>query len=241
MKKIFFLIITVISLFLIKANAKGFGVGKNEAGVRPNVGIKEITQNGGYTIGADDNKIYLTFDCGYENGYTEHILDTLKKTDTKACFFITGHYLDKSSDIVRRMIDEGHIIGNHTNKHKAMPNISNEEIIEDVTSLEKKFYEKFNIAMSKFVRPPKGEYDERSIKLLSDNGYTPIFWSLAYVDWYKDKFNGNHYSYNHVIDRIHNGAIILMHTVGKDNMVDLEDIIIKLKDMGYVFSSLEEL
>lgn len=242
MKKIigFFLFLCLI-LFQIPAYAKGYGVGKNQTGVRPNVEDPIITRNRGYCIGADTKKIYLTFDCGYENGYTNSILDTLKKTDTKAVFFITGHYLKSSPEIVKRMLEEGHIVGNHTYSHKDFTSLTANEILEDVKRLEDAFTEEFGIPMSKYVRPPRGEYNEMSQMVLKNNGYTSVFWSLAYVDWNKDVFNGNHYSYNKVISRIHNGAIILMHTVGKDNMVDLEDIILSLKEQGYVFSSLEEL
>ena len=95
--------------------------------------------------------------------------------------------------------------------------------------------------MSKYIRPPKGEYTEKSQKLLADSGYSSIFWSLAYVDWYKDKYYGNHYSYNNVMKKIHNGAIILMHSVSKDTTLDLKDIIIDLKEKGYIFSSLDDL
>jgi peptidoglycan-N-acetylmuramic acid deacetylase len=200
-----------------------------------------ILDNDGKWIGQDDKRIYLTFDCGYENGYTLDILDTLKKNDVKAIFFITGHYLDSSTDIVKRMIDDQHIIGNHTTSHKDFTKSTNDEILNDIKSLEENFYNRFNIPMSKYVRPPRGEYTLNSQKLLKDNGYKSVFWSLAYVDWNKDKYHGNHYSYTKVMNKIHNGAVILMHTVGKDNAVDLDDIIKTLKSDGYIFSSIDEL
>lgn len=228
-------------IFFAQTYAKGYGVGKNSRGERPNVEDSVITENNGYCIGKDTKNIYLTFDCGYENGYTEAILDTLKETDTKAVFFITGHYLKSSKDIVRRMLDEGHIIGNHSYSHKDFTKSTSEEILKDLKKLEDLFYEEFQIPMSKYVRPPRGEYNETSQKTLKENGYTSVFWSLAYVDWNKDVYNGNHYSYTKVLSRIHNGAIILMHTVGKDNMMDLKDIILKLKDEGYVFSTIDKL
>lgn len=242
MKKILFITFFVtLLLFSITASAKGFGVGKNNKGERPNVEDPIITENNGYAIGKDNKKIYLTFDCGYENGYTESILDTLKETDTKAIFFITGHYLKSSKNIVKRMMDEGHIIGNHTYSHKDFTKSTSMEILNDLKKLEDSFYQEFGINMSKFVRPPRGEYNEMSQKTLKENGYISVFWSLAYIDWHKDVYNGNHYSYQKVISRIHNGAIILMHTVGKDNMVDLKDIIMKLKEEGYVFSTVDTL
>lgn len=241
MKKIIIFILTLLSFPVLIISANEYGVGKNKTGERPNVSIKTIEENNGYTIGSDDKRIYLTFDCGYENGYTLKILDVLKETDTKACFFITGHYLNSSYDIVKRMITDGHIVGNHTYSHKSFNVSSNEEILNDIKKLEDLYKEKTGLTMSKYIRPPKGEYTEKSQKLLADNGYSSIFWSLAYVDWYKDKYYGNHYSYNNVMKKIHNGAIILMHSVSKDNTLDLKDIIIDLKEKGYIFSSLDDL
>lgn len=240
-KTAIFSIFLILLAFSITVCAKGFGVGKNKRGQRPNVADSIITDNQGYAIGEDTKNIYLTFDCGYENGYTEGILDTLKETNTKAVFFITGHYLKSSRAIVERMMNEGHIIGNHTYSHKDFTQSTSAEILSDIKKLEDAFYQEFGVSMSKFVRPPRGEYNEMSQKTLKDNGYTSVFWSLAYVDWNKDVYNGNHYSYNKVLSRIHNGAIILMHTVGKDNMVDLKDIILELKEEGYVFSTIDKL
>lgn len=240
MKKIL-LLIMIFSLFGLNANAIGFGVGKNFKGERPNLENEIITGNNGFAIGPDNNYIYLTFDCGYEAGYTLDILTTLRKNNVKATFFITGHYLNSSRDIVKKMIDDGHIIGNHTYSHKDFTASSESEIINDVKKLEDNFYKEFNINMSKYVRPPRGEYNEMSQRTLANNGYKSVFWSLAYVDWNKNVYNGNHYSYNKVINKIHNGAIILMHTVSKDNMVDLDDIIKELKNEGFVFKSIDEL
>lgn len=240
-RKLLFFLFLFFLMIGIPTMAKGYGGCTNSKGVRPNCIDPIIINNNGYCIGDDDKRIYLTFDCGYENGYTEGILDTLKETNTKAIFFITGHYLKSARNVVQRMIDEGHIIGNHTYSHKDFTKSTNIEILNDVKKLEDEFYKDFGISMSKYVRPPRGEYTEASQKLLAENGYTSVFWSLAYVDWNKDQFNGNHYSYNKVMNKIHNGAIILMHTVAKDNMVDLKDIIISLKEEGYLFSTVEDL
>ncbi|MDE5715324.1 MAG: polysaccharide deacetylase family protein [Anaeroplasmataceae bacterium] len=240
MKKYLFVLLLSIFLCLgIKSSAYGFGL-INKEGVRPEAGKYKtiIEENDGVYIGSDTKEIYLTFDCGYENGHTQAILDALKKTDTKAIFFITGHYLTSATDLVKQMVEDGHLIGNHTYHHKDFPACSNEYILSDIQKLENQFKELIGSEMSKYVRPPRGEFDERSLKCLKDNGYKSVFWSLAYVDWHKDKFNGNQYSYQQVMKRIHNGAIILMHTVSKDNAVDLEQIIIQLKNDGYVFKSI---
>lgn len=243
MKKVIaFLFVGFFLVFNIKSNAYGFGL-VNKIDTRPSIGKYEniLKNNNAIYIGDDKKELYLTFDCGYENGYTNQILDTLKETDTKAIFFITGHYLNSASDIVLRMINEGHIIGNHTYSHKDFTKSSNEEILKDINKLEALFREKTNKEMPKYVRPPRGEFNEKSLKLLKDNGYTSVFWSLAYVDWNKDTFNNNDYSYRQVMKKIHNGAIILMHTVSKDNAVDLKKIILKLKNDGYVFKSLDSM
>lgn len=239
-KVVFLLMFLLVLTFGINVNALGFGLSNIGQNKRPNSGSYKniIENNGGVYIGPDEKEIYLTFDCGYENGYTLSMLDTLRENDVKAIFFITGHYLKSSKEIVKRMIDDGHLIGNHTFNHKDFSRSSNKEILEDIQKLETEFYNEFNINMSKYVRPPRGDFDERSLRLLNDNGYKSVFWSLAYVDWDKNRFNGNDYSYKNVMNRIHNGAIILMHTVSKDNENDLNKIINKLKNDGYVFKSI---
>ncbi len=241
MKKIFFLIMLFISFWAgIQSSAYGFGL-VNKGNERPSAGkyAAIIEKNGGVYIAENTKDIYLTFDCGYENGHTKKILEALRTTNTKAIFFITGHYLTSATDLVLEMIKDGHLIGNHTYSHKDFTKSTNEEILKDIEKLENKFYDLTNTKMSKYVRPPRGEFDERSLKLLMDNGYHSVFWSLAYVDWNQHTFNGNQYSYRQVMKRIHNGAIILMHTVSKDNAEDLESIIMKLKNDGYNFNSIE--
>lgn len=241
MKK--YLLLIMLSLFTlvgIKSSAYGFGL-INKGNERPNAGkySEIINNNGGVYIADDTKEIYLTFDCGYENGYTQKILDTLRETNTKALFFITGHYLNSATDLVKQMVEDGHIIGNHTYSHKDFTKSTNEYILEDIKKLEDSFEATIGISMSKYVRPPRGEFDERSLNLLKENGYKSVFWSLAYVDWHKDTYNGNDYSYKQVMKRIHNGAIILMHTVSKDNAMDLEKIIVTLKNDGYIFKSID--
>jgi peptidoglycan-N-acetylmuramic acid deacetylase len=243
-KRIFILLLVSLMLIInIKVSALGFGLSNIGENKRPNAGSYKnlIENNGGVYIGSDSKEIYLTFDCGYENGYTLSMLDTLKENDVKAIFFITGHYLKSSKDIVRRMIDDGHLIGNHTFFHKDFSKSSNNDILEDIKHLEIEFKKDMGVELSKYVRPPRGDFDERSLKLLNENGYKSVFWSLAYVDWDKHKFNGNDYSYNNVKRRIHNGAIILMHTVSKDNENDLDKIIKTLKNDGYVFKSINNM
>lgn len=243
MKKIFITFSVIFLMLFTKVSfATGFGVGKINNHERPILPYKdEIEENNGYYLGPDEKSIYLTFDCGYENGYTKAILNTLKNNDVKAAFFITGHYLTSSLNIVKMMKEDGHVIGNHTFAHKHFTKESGTEMLKDISKLEEKYYDLMGSELTNFVRPPAGEFNKEALNILKNNDYRTIFWSLAYVDWYKDKYNGNNYAYNEVMKRIHNGAIILMHTVSKDNMMDLDKIIKKLKSEGYCFKSLYEL
>lgn len=201
---------------------------------------KVIREFDGIAMGNETSKnVYLTFDCGYENGYTEAILDILKECDVKASFFITAHYLNTASDIVKRMIEEGHIVGNHTVNHKCLPNISDEEIKEEVMNLHKAVYEKFNYEMT-FFRPPKGEFSQRTTKIVKDLGYTSVMWSSAYDDWDVEKQNREEYGKKKIIDNIHNGCVLLLHATSKDNSIILGDVIKQIKNMGYEFKNIDE-
>ena len=164
MKKIF--IFSILAFFMIFTNvtvtfATGFGVGKINNHERPILPYKnEIEENNGYYLGKDEKSVYLTFDCGYENGYTSSILDTLKENDVKATFFITGHYLTSSTELVRRMTDDGHIIGNHTYAHKHFTKESSSDMLKDISKLEEKYYDLMGSEISHFVRPPAGEFNK---------------------------------------------------------------------------------
>lgn len=187
----------------------------------------------------DSNKIYLTFDCGYEAGYTEAILDALAKTNVKATFFITAHYLNTAGDIVKRMIEEGHIVGNHTVNHKCLPNISDEEIKDEVMKLHNTVYEKFGYEMTYF-RPPKGEFSARVIKIVKDLGYTTVMWSSAYDDWDTNKQGREEYGKKKIVDNIHNGCVLLLHATSEDNSKILVEVINEIKNMGYEFKNIDE-
>ncbi len=196
--------------------------------------------NGKYIGDIEKKTIYLTFDEGYENGYTPKILDVLSANNVKAAFFITGPYLKGHQDLVRRMVEEGHTVGNHTVHHPSLPAISNTEIENELIELERAFKEKFNKDM-KFLRPPKGEYSERTLDITNRLGYVNLFWSFAYDDWYKDKTRGAEYAFDKVVSNIHNGAVILLHAVSKDNADALDGIIKELKRQGYEFGDINEI
>ena len=176
--------------------------------------------------------VYLTFDEGYENGYTAAILDTLKENNVKAIFFVTGSYIENSADLVQRMLDEGHQVGNHTINHPSLPDAGYEELENELLGLEKKFYEKFNVGF-KYMRPPMGEYSERTLAAAQQLGYKTVFWSFAYDDWYTDKIRGADYAYNIVMKNLHNGAVFLLHAVSKDNAEALDRIIKGIREKGY--------
>lgn len=185
--------------------------------------------------------IYLTFDEGYENGYTPKILDTLKENNVKAAFFITMPYLKKHFDLVDRMVKEGHIVGNHTVNHPSMPDVEDDSKLEkEMLDLDLLFREKTGQTM-KYLRPPKGEFSERTLKISKDLGYKNVFWSFAYDDWHVDKQRGAEYARKIVGDNIHNGAVLLLHAVSKDNAEALDTIIKDLKAQGYTFGTLEEI
>jgi len=200
-----------------------------------------IAKYGGIYIGDTSKKeIYLTFDEGYENGYTAKILDTLRDNNVKAVFFITGPYLKEHQDLVRRMVEEGHIVGNHTISHPSLPTLSDREIEEEVLGLDRAFREKFGKSM-KYLRPPKGEYSERSLAITQKLGYVNMFWSFAYDDWHRDKIRGADYAYNIVMRNLHNGAILLLHAVSKDNADALDRIIKGARERGYTIGNVEDI
>ena len=194
----------------------------------------------GFAIGnADTPYIYLTLELGYEAGYTAKILDVLKENNVKATFFITAHYLNTQETLVKKMLDEGHIVGNHTVNHKELVNLSDEEIKKEINDLSKSIYDKFGYEMTYF-RPPKGEYSERVIKLASELNYKTVLWSSAYDDWDENKQNREAYGKSKILDNLHNGCILLLHATSKDNMNILDSVIKETINKGYVFKKLNE-
>lgn len=195
-----------------------------------------------YYMGDTDKKvIYLTFDNGYENGYTKDILDVLKKEKVPAAFFITGHYLESAPELVKRMAEEGHIIGNHTWSHPDLTTVSDDRFKKELEKVRKKTEELTGIKEMHYLRPPRGIFSERTLKLAKEEGHTHIFWSLAFVDWHTNHQRGWKYAYDNIMRQIHPGAVLLLHTVSKDNAEALEKVIKDLKARGYTFESLDHL
>ncbi len=221
----------------------GWGIKRNDNHKQPDLGSnnKKILDNyDGIAMGNNEDKyVYLTFDEGYEAGYTPKLLDILKENNIKAAFFITGHYLNSKPELVERMIQEGHIVGNHTVNHKSMPDLDDEKIKEEIMNLHTTVYEKFNYEM-KYIRPPMGEFSERTLSIIKDLGYKTTMWSLAYDDWDENKQGRETYGKDKVISNIHNGAIILLHANSVDNSNILDSCIKEIKEMGYEFKTLDE-
>lgn len=195
-----------------------------------------------YFLGETNEKsLYLTFDNGYENGYTEKVLDTLAEKGVPGAFFVTGHYLKTAGELVKRMVNEGHIVGNHSFHHPSLPAVNDEKLTEELESVKSMFTELTGEPEMKYLRAPRGEFSERTLMTSNQLGYTNVFWSLAYKDWEVDKQKGKEYAYEQVMKRIHPGAIMLIHSVSPDNAAALGDIIDECEKLGYTFRSLDEL
>lgn len=217
-------------------NAYGYGIPKEQDNQRPYPGEKYhniITNNNDIYIGEDTNKIYLTFDNGYENGYTKDMIDTLYDNDVVGVFFITGHYLKENVDLVKYMLEKNQLVANHSYSHKDFATLTQEEIKLDIEKLEKMYFELVEEEFTPFFRPPAGTFTESSLNYVSELGYKNLFWSLAYKDWERDQSLGADYAITSIIPRLHNGAIILLHTVSKDNCLGLDSIIKEIKSLGY--------
>ena len=191
-----------------------------------------------YFIAPSSEKIYLTFDEGYENGYTADILDTLKEKGVHAVFFVTLPYVKAQPDLVQRMIDEGHTVGNHSNKHITYPALSLEEAKEDLMSLHQYMLDTYQYKMSVF-RFPEGNFSEQTLALVQSCGYKSLFWSFAYQDWYTDNQPNPSDALNSMLNKAHPGAIYLLHAVSSTNAQVLGDFIDGMQEKGYVFADFE--
>ena len=232
----------VVSNTVLSNKKIEWGIQKKNNHNQPNLGEKNkalIEKYNGIAMGNSEEKnIYLTFDLGYEAGYTSKILDALKDENVQGAFFITAHYVNTQPELVKRMIDEGHIVGNHTVNHPSMPSITDDEKLEkELLDLDRKFFDLYGVSM-KYIRPPMGEFSERTLALSKNLGYTSVFWSFAYRDWETDNQKGTDYALNTVIKSIHPGEVMLLHAVSKDNANALPKIIEKAREMGYTFGEL---
>ncbi len=204
---------------------------------------EELARFNAAYIGDTQNKtIYLTFDAGYENGCTEKILDALKAHNAPAAFFLVGNYIEKNADLVRRMVEEGHIVGNHTMHHPDMSKLSTKDAFsKELTDLETLFKETTGKELPKYYRPPQGIYSKDNLLMAKELGYQTVFWSLAYMDWNNDAQPTAEEAYAKLLPRIHDGAVVLLHSTSQTNAAILDDLLTKWEEMGYTFASIDQL
>ncbi|MED4727314.1 delta-lactam-biosynthetic de-N-acetylase [Aneurinibacillus migulanus] len=254
MKRVLFfiaLVLLVVSLPLYAAEGYRdtpyhFGFKKSKNGQLPSIdeeGFKDIVEKHGAIFLGDTTKkeLYLTFDNGYENGYTAQILNTLKEKRVPATFFVTGHYIKDQPDLLKRMVKEGHLIGNHSWSHPDMSQISNDRIKEELEKVKEGIAQVTGQKEAPFLRPPRGIFSERTLAISRQLGYTSVFWSLAYKDWDTKAQRGWKYAYDNFMRQLHPGAVILLHSVSKDNADAMGKIIDDARKQGYEFKSLNQL
>lgn len=256
-RNIFFIILSLILVILFTLTCKTFILANNNT----NWGLSFNNGNGNPPTGnatyeylknfnayfldynnLQNKKVYITFDAGYEAGYMPKILDALKKHNVKATFFVVGTLIKSNPELIKQIVSDGHIVGNHTMTH---PNMSKMETMDDfkkeIEPVENLYKKVTGKNMPKFYRPPQGIYNQKNLQMANELGYKTIFWSLAYVDWYKDNQPTKDEAFSKLLPRIHNGAIILLHSTSKTNSEILDEFLTKLENDGYTFGSLDEL
>ena len=239
-------VIVSLSLFVGQTVPTGaWGLSFPEPGKIPSApaSVDAMKQYDAAFLGNPDEKVlYLTFDAGYENGHTEAILDTLKQHDVKAAFFLVGNYVNRNGDLVRRMVEEGHIVGNHTMSHPNMSAIADKEAFRaELEGLETLFQDATGKELPKYYRPPRGVYSEQNLQMAKELGYKTVFWSLAYADWDNDNQPAEDAAIQRLLSRTHNGAVILLHSTSKTNALILDRLLTKWEEMGYRFETIDKL
>ncbi|NRR20896.1 delta-lactam-biosynthetic de-N-acetylase [Brevibacillus sp. MS2.2] len=223
-----------------------FGFKKSKNGQLPSIneeGFKGIVDRHGAVFLGDTTKkeLYLTFDNGYENGFTPKILDTLLAKKVPAIFFVTGHFVKEQPELLKRMAKEGHLIGNHSWSHPDMTTVPNQKIRDELTKVSDAVQQVTGQATMRYLRPPRGIFSDRTLAVTKELGYTNVFWSVAYKDWDTKVQRGAKYAYDNVMTQLHPGAVILLHSVSKDNAEALGTIIDEARKQGYEFKSLDQL
>lgn len=243
-------VLMVCLLFLVAplsafGESQSWGFKRSVNGEQPNAGpeldalLKKY--DSAYKGKSDKKVIYMTFDNGYENGYTEKILDVLKEEKVPATFFLTGHYLTSAGPLVERMVKDGHKIGNHSWGHPNFSTLTKDQMLEEWSKVKDKTEELTGQKEMLYTRPPEGVFNEETLKVAKEAGYKHVFWSVAFVDWHADKPKGADYAYDQIMKQIHPGAVVLLHTVSPDNADALQRVIQDLKKEGYEFKDLDHL
>ena len=226
-------------------SAENWGLGFSEKGTPPtgNASIEELARyNACFMQDTDEKVLYLTFDCGYENGNTPAILEALKKHKAPAAFFVVGNFIRDNPDLIKQMIKEGHTVGNHTFSHPDMSQISTRESFsQELSKTEALYQEITGQKMTRWYRPPRGIYSIENLKMAKDLGYHTFFWSLAYVDWLQDDQPTPEEAFDKLLGRVHPGAIVLLHNTSRTNGQILDELLTRWEEMGYSFGSLNEL
>ncbi len=247
-----FLIAAILLSSLVGASPAGDGwyVKRNSEHRQPELDprFSYVEEYGGYYVdrrhgdGEEEKVLYLTFDAGYENGNVEKILNTLKAEEVPAAFFILDNLILRNEDLVRRMAEEGHLVCNHTLRHKDMSRITDEmEFMKELTALSDLYRERIGREMAMYYRPPEGRFCKENLKIAQRNGYKTIFWSFAYADWDNAKQPSPEDAIRKVMANTHNGAIILLHPTSATNAAILPTLIAKWRELGYRFGTLDEL
>lgn len=225
--------------------SEDWGLSFGEPGTQPvgNASAEDLAWYDGYFVGDGSEKVlYLTFDCGYENGNTEPILDALKKHNAKGTFFVVGHFLETAPEMVKRMVEEGHAVGNHTYHHLDMPTISDmEKFREEMEGVSDLFQEITGKELSPYYRPPQGKCNVENLKMAQELGYATIFWSLAHVDWDQNNQPGREESIKKLTERVHPGAVVLLHNTSRTNGEIMDELLTRWEEMGYSFRPLSDL
>lgn len=229
----------------VKRIEHAYGVAKNEEPHSISVESQKYFENSGskavtYDTASQEKVLYLTFDCGYENGYTVKILDVLKEKGVKAAFFCTLDDIKSEPELIARMIKEGHIVGNHSASHPSFSEISRQEMADEIEECDNFLRQHFGYT-SKFFRFPKGDYSENALQLVGSLGFVSVFWSVSYADWDTSAQKGADYAFEKVTSRLHPGAIILLHSVSSDNAGAMARIIDYARENGYTFQTLDKM
>jgi len=235
-----------VGVFLGSALPTGsWGLSFRQEGAPPmgNAGKDQLKAYDAAYLGDTTKKqLYLTFDSGYENGCTAQILDILKNHNVKAAFFLVGNYIEKNADLVRRMVQEGHTVGNHTMHHYDMSQLSDRDsFAKELQDLEKLYLETTGQALPKYYRPPQGLYSEENLRMAQELGYKTVFWSLAYVDWNNDSQPTPEQAFSKLLPRTHPGAVVLLHSTSRTNARILDELLTRWEEEGYSFGTMDQL